>query len=141
MRMINRWLTIALFFAPIAATAQDSSLTVNVVNANPPTGTVEVTLFDSAESFLKTATAQYPCEPDESGACTSRFVDMLPGEYAVVVVHDANGNNKLDTGILGFGAESFAYSNGAKNPLFGRARFEDVRIRVEGETEIEIDLD
>ena len=30
------------------------------------------------------------------------------GEYAVIVVHDANDNRKLDNGFLGFGAERFA---------------------------------
>lgn len=141
MRLFYCWLFAAVLTSPLVALAEDASLVVHVVDADPPTGTIEVTVFDSAESFLKTATAQYPCEPDAEGACTSRFVGMEPGEYAVVVVHDANGNNKLDNGILGFGAEAFAYSNGAKNPLFGRASFEDALIRVEGETEIEISLD
>ena len=60
---------------------------------------------------------------------------------AVVVVHDANDNKKLDNGILGFGAEAFAYSNGASNPLFGRASFEDAKIEVNDDLEIEISLD
>ncbi|MBT8038666.1 MAG: DUF2141 domain-containing protein [Gammaproteobacteria bacterium] len=141
MPSIKPLLILLALSAPISAMAEDTTLTVNVVDADPPSGTVEVSIFDSEESFLNTARAQYPCVPDADGACTSQFVRMTPGDYAVVVVHDANGNNKLDNGILGFGAESFAYSNGAKNPLFGRASFDDVKIRVEGETVIEISLD
>ena len=59
----------------------------------------------------------------------------------MVVVHDANGNQKLDNGFLGFGAESFAYSNGATNPLFGRASFGDAKFEVNESMEIEISLD
>lgn len=141
MLSIKPLLTVLALSTPLLAAGQETTLTVNVVDADPPTGTIEISVFDSEETFLKTARAQYPCVPDADGACSSHFVRVEPGEYAIAVVHDANGNNKLDNGILGFGAEDFAYSNGAKNPLFGRASFDDAKIRVEGETVIEISLD
>ena len=118
-------LTLALI--PVAAQAELFVLTVNVIDAEPPTGTIEVSVFDSAETFLKRTAFQTPCRPAEDGTCSVDFAAVPDGEYAVVIVHDANDNKKLDNGFLGFGAESFAYSNDASNPLFGRASFDDAK--------------
>jgi uncharacterized protein (DUF2141 family) len=136
-------LTTLLLWAASTATAQDSipGLTVEVTGADPATGSIEVTVFASAETFLKTAYVQRSGAVSEDGSFTAQFPGLTDGVYAVAVVHDANDNKKLDNGILGFGAESFAYSNGASNPLFGRADFEDAQFEVAGPTRIEITLD
>ncbi|MEE4219065.1 MAG: DUF2141 domain-containing protein [Xanthomonadales bacterium] len=138
---ISRLTILALLLSPALARAELPALTVNVVDAHPASGTIEITLFNSAESFLKQTYVQRPCQPDADGRCSVTFAALEEGDYAVVVVHDANDNKKLDNGFLGFGAESFAYSNGASNPLFGRADFEDARIRLTETVTIEISLD
>jgi uncharacterized protein (DUF2141 family) len=76
---------------------------------------------------------------NEDGTYLARFGKLPPGEYAVVVVHDENDNGKLDTGFLGFGGESYAYSNDAK-PLFGRPGFDEVKFAVTADTHVEITL-
>ena len=140
--MFKHILTVlALSLCPLLAAAQVSSLDVKVSGAEPATGTIEVSVFGSAEEFLKESRYQRQCKPSEDGSCSVSFLMSMPGDFAVVVVHDANDNQKFDNGFLGFGAESFAYSNEAKNPLFGRASFEDAKIAVSGETKIEIVLD
>ena len=132
---------LALAAATPAALADSVELTVTVSGARPPTGSVEITLFNSAASFLNQPYKQTPCTPAEDGSCTVSFTSLPEGDYALVVVHDANGNRKLDNGFLGFGAERFAYSNDASNPLFGRASFDDAKIRLDVTTEIAISLD
>jgi uncharacterized protein (DUF2141 family) len=129
-----------LAFLPAVAVAELPTLTVTVSGAEP-SGTIEVSLFNSAENFLKQTYEQKPCKPADDGSCSVQFAALEEGDYAVVAVHDANENNKLDNGFLGFGAEPFAYSNGAENPLFGRASFDDARITLSESTEIEIHLD
>ena len=49
------------------------------------------------------------------------FEGLAPGDYAVAVIHDANGNNRLDT-VLGIPREGFGFS---RNPIitFGPPRF------------------
>lgn len=130
-----------LALAPSLAWAELPTLTVHVGGAEPPTGTLEVTVFNSPETFLANAYLQRSGTVGEDGTFTAIFSAIPEGDYAVVVIHDANDNKKLDNGILGFGAESFAYSNGASNPLFGRATFEDAKFEVVGDLEIEITLD
>jgi uncharacterized protein (DUF2141 family) len=117
----------ALFFNPAIAMAETTSLTISVTNLSPPTGTVEVSLFNTEESFMKDPYRQQSGKCGEKGEYITEFTDLTSGEYAVVVVHDANDNGKLDSGFLGFGGESYGYSNIAP-PMFGRPDYEDVKI-------------
>jgi uncharacterized protein (DUF2141 family) len=115
-------------------------LVVNVVNAEPATGTIEITLFRNDEFFMKDAYLQNSGPVREDGTFYALFNKLAEGEYAVVVVHDANDNQKLDSGFLGFGGERYAYSNNVR-PWFGRPDFEDIAVQVSGSTQIEIRLD
>lgn len=122
------------------AGADTIDVTVRVVRADPVTGTLEISLFNSADTFLKQPYLQTSGAVNEDGTHMARFGKVPPGEYAVVVVHDENGNGKLDTGFLGFGGESYAYSNDA-HPLFGRPSFDDAKFAVDADTRVEISLD
>lgn len=53
---------------------------------------------------------------------------LAPGDYAVAVIHDANGNGKLDT-FMGIPREGFGFS---RNPTigFGPPRFSAARFSV-----------
>lgn len=138
---ISRLTILSLTLLPTLAVAELPALTVDVSGAEPATGTIEISIFNSSETFLKKAYLQKPCSPAEDGSCSVTFSALDEGDYAVVITHDANDNKKLDNGFLGFGAEGFAYSNGASNPLFGRADFEDARITITESTTINISLD
>lgn len=122
------------------ASADTIDVTVRVVRADPVTGTLEISLFNSADTFLRQPYLQTSGAVNEDGTHMARFGKVPPGEYAVVVVHDENGNGKLDTGFLGFGGESYAYSNDA-HPLFGRPSFDDAKFAVDADTRVEISLD
>lgn len=54
------------------------------------------------------------------------FRDVAPGDYAVTVLHDENGNAKLDT-MLGIPREGVGFSNNprliASAPRFAAVRF------------------
>lgn len=126
---------------PVVALAALPALTVHVSNALPATGTVEVTLFSSADSFMQQAFLQQSGQANENGEFTAHFAGLEEGEYAVVVVHDENGNEAYDNGFLGLGAEGIGYSNNVRT-WFVRPGFDDVKFTVSaGSTEIEIRLD
>ena len=138
---IVRLAVFSLGLSPLFAAAEQAFLAVRISGAEPPTGRVEISVFNSPDNFFRKTYEQAHCRPDEDGSCEIVFKSLPAGDYALVIVHDANDNQKLDTGFLGFGAERFTYSNGARNPLFGRASFEDAKITLSGPNEIEIDLD
>jgi uncharacterized protein (DUF2141 family) len=120
--------------------AELSSLKITVTEATTTTGTIEVTLFDSGESFLKKSFLQQGGKVDENGLFVAEFAGLEEGEYAVVVVHDENDNGAFDSGFLGFGGESLGYSNNVR-PFLGRPDFDEVKLSIgPGQTEIEISL-
>ena len=103
-KLLCTLLVLCLF--PVAGQAELPKLTVHITGIDPAEGNLEVSLFDSAENFLKQPWSQKAGTIAEDGSSTVSFAALAEGEYAVVVVHDANGNNKLDNGFLGFGAEN-----------------------------------
>ncbi|MGH7186252.1 MAG: DUF2141 domain-containing protein, partial [Pseudomonadota bacterium] len=52
-------------------------------------------------------------------------------EYAVQVYHDANGNGKLDTNLVGIPIERFGFSRDAAGN-FGPPGFADAKVSVDG---------
>ena len=64
---------------------------------------------------------------------TLRFASLSPGGYAVAVIHDENGNAKLDT-FAGIPKEGFGFS---RNPpiRFGPPRFAAARFTLDGGAE------
>src|SRR3989304_4457747 len=102
--MKRSWMVmLASLLMPLLAEAQLSRLTVTVHGLVPATGTLEVSLFNSAETFMHQPFLQRSVPVTGKEEITVEFAGMLEGEYAVVAVHDENGNGLLDTGFLGFG--------------------------------------
>jgi uncharacterized protein (DUF2141 family) len=135
-----RLIACCLIILPLTTWAEPKALTVNVSNALPAEGTVEISLFKSAETFMKEIHKQQSGEPDEAGNFSVTFFPLEEGEYAVVVVHDENGNETYDGGILGFGSEGLGYSNNVRQWFF-RPDFDEVKFQLnEQSTDIEITL-
>ncbi len=112
-----------LLCASNASAATDLMLTVFVEGAEPNTGQIIATLFDSEQSYMKEPTAERTKAVDPNGQATIAFEDLSSGEYAVSVVYDENSNGKLDTGFLGIPKEKIGFSNNAK-PRLGPAPYE-----------------
>ena len=137
---IPSFLTAMLLLSSMPVSAELSSLKVTVTDAVTTTGSIEVTLFNSSESFLKEAFLQQSGKASEDGTFVAEFVGLEEGEYAVVVVHDENDNGAYDSGFLGFGGESLGYSNNASSWL-SRPDFDDAKLSIGAEgAEIEISL-
>lgn len=118
--------------APVAAWAQArddgaTSLRLEVSSFRNAKGTLNCRLFTEAPSF-----------PDGEGARSVRaaiagaqascvFDDLSPGTYAVAVVHDENGNGRLDKNFLGIPTEGYGVSNNrtsaVSSPKWDESRF------------------
>lgn len=134
----------ALFLAlacPAASRAELPTVTVRVTNVASTSGTVEVSIFDSEETFLRRPYLQRSGKVTENGRFETVFAALPAGDYAVVVVHDANDNHQFDQGILGFGSEDYGYSNNVRTWFF-RPDFDDVKFTLDNTPVlVEIDLD
>ena len=103
---------------------------VKILDIRNSTGTVACALFESPagfpSEFLHSATNVMIIKIRKSQARCD-FMDIPPGTYAMVVIHDENMNGKLDTNVLGIPAEGYGFSNDAKKwlgtPSFTAASF------------------
>jgi uncharacterized protein (DUF2141 family) len=63
-----------------------------------------------------------------AGISTIRFTGLLPGDYALAVLHDENRNGRLDT-LVGIPREGFGFSR-SPAVLLGPPRFRQVRFGI-----------
>ncbi len=69
--------------------------------------------------------------PATGGTANCVFESVTPGEYAVAVVHDTNGNEVADTNLLGMPTEGVGVSNNVM-PRMSAPTFEAARFTVAG---------
>ena len=127
------WFAVLMFAnLPALALSQLTCLGihVNIVNIRNSNGSVACALFESPDGFpaeylhfatnimvIKVRNKQARCD----------FLDIPPGTYALVVVHDENMNSRPDLNWLGGPTEGYGFSNDAKamlgSPSFSAASF------------------
>jgi outer membrane protein len=101
---------------------------------NPPaTGTVAFALFDSANAFgdLRdpAKVVKFPLDSRE----VYRIEKVSPGEYALLVYYDENGNGRIDRNFMGIPKEPLGFSNRYRPrgpPSYSRSAF----VLAEGES-------
>jgi uncharacterized protein (DUF2141 family) len=64
----------------------------------------------------------------QAGSLSVEIGDIPPGDYAVTIWHDANGNNQFDMGTRGQPADGWAMANGDR--LRGQPTFEMVKLTI-----------
>lgn len=58
--------------------------------------------------------------------------DVPPGEYALAILHDENGNNQMDTSWIGIPKEGLGTSNNAKGRM-GPPKYKDAKFTLPAE--------
>lgn len=111
------------------AWAQTTSLEVKVTNIKSQKGFIRVGLFTNEKDFLKNASMGKVVKP-EGGEITVVFENLMPGDYALSVVHDENENGELDTNALGIPKEGFAFGNNEMG-AFGPPSFEKAKMKID----------
>ncbi len=117
----------SLLFASLSLTAgvNAAELTVQIHDVKSNQGQLVVTLYKSAEVFLKN-------EPSVKiaavkGVNTVVFKALPEGEYAVGAFHDENSNGKMDANAVRLPVEDYGFSNDARGivgpPSFAKAKF------------------
>jgi uncharacterized protein (DUF2141 family) len=107
---------------------EPASLDVSISGLRSLKGNVLVCLTPNAKAFpncAKDAQARKAVVP-AAKAATIRFADLAPGIYAIALVHDENGNGKMDVAIM-IPREGFGFSRNAMGslgpPKFAAAQF------------------
>lgn len=127
--MIRTTAILAAFLFPAIASAADLVVEIDAVRNEQ--GQIRAALYDDAGRFLKpdgqvAAVAARPV----AGSMTVRFTNLVPGTYAVALYHDENGNEKLDSNLIGIPQEGTGFSRNGR-ASFGPPDFDDVALRIE----------
>lgn len=115
-----------------------NNLTVKIKNLKNTKGRLQVSLFSSEADWLNRG-AQKIVEFNDTDEVVVTFEDVVPGNYAVSVIHDENSNGDLDTGVFGIPTEDYGFSNDAKG-RFGPASFDDSKFEMSADKEIVINI-
>jgi uncharacterized protein (DUF2141 family) len=107
-----------------------TSITVRVEGVEGTRGLLRISLFEAAEGFPERSELAARTASLEPVGATAEVVfdDVAAGGWAVAVLHDENGNGRLDRNFLGIPKEGVGASNDAVR--FGLPKFEDARLQV-----------
>ncbi len=63
----------------------------------------------------------------KAGKLVYEFTDVPLGRYVIAAFHDQDGNNKLNSSLIGMPSEPYGFSRNARGTL-GAPKFEDAVI-------------
>src|SRR5438105_14929738 len=97
----------------IAGPASAARIIVTIDGLHNAQGNVVVGLYATPSKFLNGNQSDAMRKVRAStGPITVAFDNLPPGTYAVGAYHDENGNEHLDTNLLGLPVEGYALPNG-----------------------------
>lgn len=124
-------LTAVALTAPFASA---SELTIEVEGIQKTQGAIMLGLFDEATYNGDGAVRGASITVDADTVSTT-FEGLAPGEYAVRLYHDVNGDGEMNTNPFGMPTEPYAFSNNAKG-RFGPASWEDSKFTLSATSDI-----
>jgi uncharacterized protein (DUF2141 family) len=129
--MKNLILTIALVLTSVIGFSQEGkgiTITVTIDNVKNDAGKVLMSLHTS-ETFMKGKGIIDAETTIKDGKVTITFENVLPGEYAIMALHDENENQRMDFEDNGMPKESYGMSNNVMS--FGPPQYGDAKFKVE----------
>ena len=111
-----------------AGPASAARIIVTIDGLHSAQGNVFVGLYATPSKFLNgnQCDAMHRIRAS-TGPISIAFDNLPPGTYAVGAYHDENGNDHLDTSVIGLPVEGYALSNGVRavmsKPTFQQAAF------------------
>jgi len=139
-KTVKRLVGFVLFFMTYCGFCQHNlTLTVQGVASN--SGKICAAIYKDESSFLKFDEVYMTGFQKATPGNTIIEIAAIPsGTYAVAIFHDENGNDKLDTNMLGIPKEPVAFSN-AKMKMFGPPKFQECAFKIPAKTKISIAFD
>ncbi|ARN79137.1 hypothetical protein BST97_14725 [Nonlabens spongiae] len=128
---------IALIIATLTFAQDGNTITVQVLNATSDEGTIEYGIYDQ-DTFMKAAPVFSASVEIKDGKAVAVFENVPEGDYAIMALHDLNGNGRIDFETNGMPKEAYGMSN---NPMsYGPPTWADAKITIDKDQEISIRL-
>ena len=110
--------------------ATTCSLSVHIDGFRNQKGDAGLSVFTSSDGWPENNDKAFAHGPHPfSGTVTTITLQVPPGRYALVALHDENSNHKLDKNMFGIPKEGFGFAN---NPHVGLSApaFKDASVNV-----------
>lgn len=109
---MKRFLAAAAVFTTLAGQAMAAPVEVEVANVQSSSGKVYLAIFDEAgwDAYTPVAAKIIPVSDD---GVSANFEGLEPGQYAIRIFLDVNGNGELDLGRYRIPVEPYGFSNDA----------------------------
>ena len=102
-------------------------LTIEVQNIEAIKGNIRIAFFNTSEKFLKEKHIFKRYVIAVNDTTETIIIDDLPkGEYAFMLFHDDNSDDKFNRSLIGVPKEKFAFSNNLK-PKYAKPTFEEAK--------------
>ena len=134
---------LTISFTEVAQAESTTSLTVVVNGIRNQTGEICMRVYNSEKGFPDNAKSEVKsgCTKITGNSIKQVFSGLKPGNYAVAVVDDQNGDRKLNKDFFGIPEEGFGIS---RNPIVsistGTPKFRNASFKVDKNTTINIFL-
>ena len=111
------------------------TLRVDISNIKSDKGTIMIALFKGQAGFPKDGSKAIKKTKVtiKDKKATIIFTDLPAGEYAFAILHDENGNNEMDSNMLGIPKEGYGFSTNYK-PTMSAPAFDEADFKIEGNT-------
>jgi len=121
-------LLVILPAAALPTPAWSSDLELRVENVKSPDGDLRVAVYGTPAEYRKSAVKEIKVAA--AGAPVPiRITGLAAGDYAIALFHDRNGNEKLDSNLMGVPIEPYGFSGTERN-LMGPATWEQAKFSV-----------
>jgi uncharacterized protein (DUF2141 family) len=118
--------------APTIAMNSGATLTLTIEGVRSPRGKIMAALLKADATAGVARRVDATMATPVTGTTTVRFQGLAPGDYAIQLFHDENGNGEMDSNLFGIPSEGYAFSNRARGS-FGPPKFEQMKFTVTAE--------
>ena len=130
---MRKLLTLGLLMTTLSMpVVKAETLTVTIENVNASEGLLMLQIMAGQKEFNGEVSAMTSIAQQAIAGEVSFTISHLPaGDYGIRIMHDINGNSKLDSNLVGMPTEPWGFSNNAAGN-FGPPKWDDVKFTLSG---------
>lgn len=139
--MMNKIIfTLLIVISGLVISSAQYNLNLNIQNLSSTTGRVLVAIYKASDDFMATDKCFIRKALPINMVSNDYLIENVPaGEYAVVVLHDMNNNNKMDLNFLGIPKEGYGFSNNPSSKM-RQPNYEESKFTMKGDQEVMIKM-
>lgn len=115
----------ALSLTSLTTSAVAADVTLEITNVESAQGNLRIAVYDNETNFKNKSIYRTVTQPAVSGTMEIILTDVPMGEYGVMLFHDVNSNEELDSNLLGIPREPWSASMQGRS-VFGPPGWDDI---------------